>query len=193
MRFLLRPVVFAAVAAALLGAWRPAADPLALKEGSRLWFAGTSTVRSWSCEAPRIVAAIDAAAGAPSAVLGGTKAVRTVELTFPVASLDCDNRTMNDHMRKALNAERHPQIVFRLSGYELTAGAATLQGTLAINGQSRPVTLPVALAAADGALRVTGTYALKMTDWGVEPPRLMMGTLKVGEAVTVQFDLLLHH
>jgi hypothetical protein len=32
---------------------------------------------------------------------------------------------------------------------------------------------------------------MAMTQWGVQPPRLMMGTLKVGDTVTVNFDLLL--
>lgn len=187
--------LMSAVAALLfLGAWRPVADPLALKEGSRLWFAGTSTVRDWDCKAPRIDATIDAAANAPVAVLNGEKAVRTVQLTFPVAQLDCENRTMNGHMMKALNSETHQQIVFALTGYELTKATAvngTLTGTLALNGQTRPISFLVTLANADGALRVTGRYDLKMTDWGVVPPRLMMGTLRVGETIVVHFDLLL--
>lgn len=184
----------AVAALVLLGAWRPVADPLALKEGSRVWFEGTSTVRDWDCKAPRIDAAIDAEANAPAAVLNGQKAVRTVQLTFPVAQLDCENRTMNGHMMKALNAERHQAIVFALTSYDLTKATAvngTLTGTLALNGQTRPISFLVTLANADGALRVTGRYDLKMTDWGVEPPRLMMGTMRVGETIVVHFDLLL--
>jgi hypothetical protein len=49
----------------------------------------------------------------------------------------------------------------------------------------------VQFANADGALRVTGRYPMPMTQWGVQPPRLMMGTMKVGDTVTVNFDLLL--
>lgn len=189
-----RRVAFALAALTLAAATHAPVAPLQLKDGSRLWFDGTSTVRSWSCEAPRIDAAIDGAANTPAAVLAGEKAVTKVELTFPVAQLDCDNRTMNNHMLKALNAERHQQIRFTLADYALTAGAPAsgqLQGSLLLNGQTRPITVPAQFAAANGALRVTGAYELKMTDWGVEPPRLMMGTLRVGETITVHFDLLL--
>lgn len=196
MRKLTLNLSLAAVAVLLLAAWRAPAGPLLLKDGSRVWFDGTSTVRSWSCKAPRIDAAIDAEANAPAAVLDGRKAVRTVVLTFPVAQLDCENRTMNNHMRNALNADRHQAIQFTLTDYELNKGslvAGALRGTLALNGQTRPITFPAQFATADGALRVTGTYELTMTEWGVEPPRLMMGTLKVGEAITVHFDLLLQH
>jgi polyisoprenoid-binding protein YceI len=189
-------LILALAAIAFLAAWRPAADPLTLKEGSRLWFDGTSSVRSWSCEAPQMNAVIDAEAGAPAAVLGGKKAVRTVDVSFPVDKLDCDNKTMNGHMWKALNSDKHKEIRFTLTSYEFsgtTGVAGTLKGTLLINGQTKPITVPVQFAPADGALRVTGTYPLKMTDWGIEPPRLMMGTLKVGEMVNVQFNLLLQN
>ena len=188
--------ILAVATIALLTAWAPLMAPLTIKTGSRVWFDGTSTVRSWSCVAPRIDAVIDADEGAPAAVLAGTKAVKTVTLTFPVAQLDCDNRTMNGHMMKALNAERQPTIRFTMTSYELARGTAvigTLQGTLLLNGQTRPVSFPATFVSANGALRVTGKYALKMTDWGVEPPKLMMGTMKVGETVTVNFDLQLQH
>jgi len=196
MRSRISAPIVALAAIALLAAWRPLMAPLTLKTGSRVWFDGTSTVRSWSCTAPRIDAAIDADEGAPAAVLAGQKAVKTVTLTFPVAQLDCDNNTMNGHMMKALNAESQQTIRFTLTGYELARSAAvtgTLQGTLLLNGQTRPISFPATFASANGALRVTGRYALKMTDWGVVPPKLMMGTLKVGETVTVNFDLQLQH
>lgn len=196
MRRRMQGTLLAAAAVLALAAWRPPADPLTLKEGSRLWFDGTSTVRDWSCKAPRIDAAIDADANAPAAVLNGQKAVKTVALSFPVAQLDCENRTMNGHMLKALNSDRHTSIRFTLTGYDLAKAAAvtgTLQGTLMINGQTRPITVTTQFASANGGLRVTGKYDLKMTDWGVEPPKLMMGTLKVGEVVTVNFDLLLQN
>ncbi|HRN52651.1 MAG TPA: YceI family protein [Gemmatimonadaceae bacterium] len=184
----------ALAALALVAAASPIVDALRLKPESRLWFEGTSTVRDWSCKAPQIDATIDAEAAAPAAVLDGRKAVKTVDLVFPVATLDCDNRTMNNHMRTALNAERHQAIRFTLGEYTLAKGSTTtgsLQGQLTINGQTRAITVPVQFANAAGALRVTGRYPLPMTQWGVQPPRLMMGTLKVGDTVTVNFDLLL--
>lgn len=199
MRFTARTsrLALTALAALAIGASRPAVDQLSIKEGSRLWFDGTSTVRDWSCQAAQLDAVIETEAGAPAAVLGGRKAVRAVTLTIPVARLNCnDNRTMNGHMLKALNAERHPTIQFTLASYDVAHAApssGTLQGTLMINGTTRPVTLLVEFEGVEGALRVAGTYALKMTEWGVTPPKLMMGALKVGETVTVRFDLLLQH
>lgn len=182
---------------ALVVAWRAPGDRLTLRPESRLSFDGTSTVRNWSCTAGAIDGVIEAeGAGPVSAVLQARKAVERVVLTFPVERLECGNGTMNGHMRKALNAEAHRAIAFRLTGYELAAGtpvAGTLRGTLTLNGVTKPIVLRVQFAAAPGGvLRVVGSYPLTMTEWEVTPPTLMLGTLKVGPVVTIQFDLQLH-
>jgi hypothetical protein len=117
-RFLPAALAILAIAAAV-----PAPQALKVSEGSRLWFEGTSTVRDWNCQAGQLDAAIDADAGAPAAVLGGRRAVRTVQLTIPVAQLDCNgNRTMNGHMWKALESERHATIQFAPTSRSAVAG-----------------------------------------------------------------------
>jgi hypothetical protein len=61
-----------------------------------------------------------------------------------------------------------------------------------MNGQRHPISVPVQFSGAGGeALRVTGKVPLNMKQWGILPPTLMLGTLKVGESVTVRFDLVL--
>jgi hypothetical protein len=40
-------------------------------------------------------------------------------------------------------------------------------------------------------MRVKGSYDLRMTEYGLKPPSLMMGAMKVKELVKVNFDLLL--
>jgi polyisoprenoid-binding protein YceI len=181
----------------LLVAWRAPGDRLTLSPESRLAFDGGSTVRNWSCSAESIDAAIEAeGGGAVAAVLQARKAVETVVLTVPVDRIDCGNGTMNGHMRKALDADAHRTIVFRLTGYDLAAGpsvAGTLRGTLTLKGVTRPIVLRAEFTTAPaGALRVKGSYPLTMTEWQVTPPTLMLGTLKVDPVVTVRFDLQLH-
>ena len=168
-----------------------------LQTGSRLWFDGTSTVKDFTCKAAKLEATVvTTKADATSAIVAGERAVASVELTVPVMSLDCDNGTMNGHMRNALDAKGHPAITFALRSYDLVASAenvaVTLSGTLTIHGQSRPVTIPaIAVATADGALRLTGLYELNMKEYGVKPPSLMLGTMNVREKVKVRFDLLM--
>lgn len=196
MRSSIRGASAALLCLAVAGASRPIGGQLALKAESQLWFDGKSTLRDWSCKATAIEGKLEAPSATPIAdVLAAKKAVRTATLDFPTAELDCDNGTMNKHMRNALHAEAHKSITFRLTDYELTAAnpvTGTLRGTLAINGVTQPVALTAQFVGeADGTLRVTGSHDLNMTEWAVEPPKLMLGTLKVKETVTVRFDLLL--
>jgi hypothetical protein len=40
-------------------------------------------------------------------------------------------------------------------------------------------------------LHITGSYDLDMTEYGLKPPTLMFGRIKVGKTVKVNYDLLL--
>jgi len=169
---------------------------MTLQPASRLWVSGTSTVRSFECKAAVLDAKVGTiGSGTATAVANASKAISSVAVSVPAAKLDCGNGTMNEHMMKALKAKDAPMITFELAGYELAKGEAgtqvTMQGTLSLGGQSRPVTLAATAKDEGGTLRVTGTHALKMTEFGLKPPTLMMGTMKVNELVKVSFDLLL--
>ena len=188
-------IVLSCISPAL--AWKSVDDGLKLAQGSRLWVEGTSSVRSYKCTSTALdVTVASAGTDAGRAVLGGNKAVTTVDFAVPAKTLDCGNGTMNGHMLEALKAKEHPVISFRLVSYDLavrdSAEKGTLNGVLTIGGAEQTIALPVDIAGAPGgALRVTGKYELNMKDYGLKPPTLMLGTLKVHEKVTVNFDLLL--
>jgi polyisoprenoid-binding protein YceI len=188
--------------AALIGlapaiAWAAASQPLTLQPESRLWINGTSTVRAFECKAGALEAKVEAAdAGATAALMRGDKAVTSASITVPATQLECGNGTMNEHMKKALKVNEHPTISFRIASYTLAKGAegiqAELSGTLTLGGIERPVTVQaIGTEAGNGTLRVTGSHELRMTEYGLKPPTLMLGTLKVNERVKVGFDLLL--
>jgi hypothetical protein len=178
-------------------AWVQINSPLRVQPASKLSVAGTSTVKSFECRAAAFDAAVEATApDAVAGVLSGVKAVGAVELKVPSAQLDCGNGTMNDHMRKALKVSEFATIAFTVKSYELTTSDAgtrvQMQGTLALSGAQKDIVVEAdARPAADGALLVAGSYQLNMKDYGIKPPTLMFGALKVGEKVTVKFELLL--
>lgn len=181
----------------LAAAWKIASAPVELASESRLWVAGTSTVKSFTCKADSITAKIVSAdQKAPHALLAGVKTISAVTFDVTAARLECGNGTMNSHMLKALKASENPSISFKLDSYELAKGsdstAGTLSGTLKLGGVEKPVVLAVNLKdVGPGAVRVTGQYELNMRDYQLKPPSLMLGTMKVREKVKVGFDLLL--
>ncbi|HET6765587.1 MAG TPA: YceI family protein [Longimicrobiaceae bacterium] len=188
-----RPLAGIAAAAMLLAfAPVPANAPLAFGTGSRVRVAGTSNVRTWRCESARVQGSIETSPAGVPAVSEVARAVRTAEVVIPVASLDCANGTMNNHLRRAMKADQFSDIRFRVPAGGLTVGGeghARLAGTLSIAGQEKPASIEATVAQAEGGLRVTGTYVLRMTDFGVRPPTVMMGAFRVADPVTVTFDV----
>lgn len=183
-------VIGAVLAAPILAA--AALLPLSVQPGSRVWVDGTSSVRSWHCESARGEGSAAAQTVDP-AQLGS---VQRAEFSVQVATLDCRNNTMNGHMRTALKAATAPEIAFRATSVQVTptgadAGTAKLEGTLSMGGAERPVSIDATVARENGQLRVRGSKRLVMTEWGLRPPSLMMGTMKVNPNVTVGFDVVL--
>jgi len=168
---------------------------LTLQPQSKLWVDGTSTVRSFKCEAGSLDArVVTVAPGAVRSVVDGAKAVNSAELDVPAKALDCRNGTMNEHMLKALKAEQFPTIAFKVSSYDVAKADTSLKGTatgeLTLGGVTKTVTVAAQIREdADGTLRIVGTHELRMKEYGLKPPTLMMGTMKVNERVTVGFDL----
>jgi polyisoprenoid-binding protein YceI len=155
---------------------------------------GGSTVRSWSCEAKTVTTRITPRPGEGSFLQRLGQAVQSLELDVPVNQLDCDNDTMNDHMWNALEARNHPMIRYRMRSYTVAPGTngsqIQLEGTLEMLGTTHPITLVGQGREENGALRLQGVHELNMTRWGIRPPRLMLGTLRVHEDVQIHYDLL---
>jgi polyisoprenoid-binding protein YceI len=178
------------------GAWTVANEMLVLQPQSRLWIDSTSSIRSFSCKAAEVNAVIEATG--PNAIpqlLLADKGVKSVRVTVPAERLDCGNGTMNEHMRMAIKLSEFASIEFRLTDYDVARGAdgvsGTINGTLLLGGVTKPITLKADGKPEGGMLHVTGSYDLDMTEYGLKPPTLMFGRIKVGRTVKVNYDLLL--
>lgn len=161
-------------------------DVLALAKTSKIWVDGTSNVRGFSCAAASIQADVNAEPNADPA-----SAVKSAALVIPVGSLDCRNGTMNEHMRKALKADKNPQIKWTMSSYRVDGTTVSIKGSLSIAGKENEIELTGTGSSENGVLRFKGTKQLKMSEFGVKPPTMMFGTMRVNDPVTVGFDIAL--
>jgi polyisoprenoid-binding protein YceI len=184
------------ILAALLAA--PAADAQAPQPGAgtHVWFTGSSNLRRFTCRATQVGGGESLPdASAATAAAPDSAGVR-VSLRIPVAGLDCGIWLMNRHLRHALHAERHPAIQFTLAEYELVPGdsgwVVRMHGELSIAGVQRRIAVDGAVAE-DGAgtTHVRGRHEVRVTGYGVHPPRRFAGLLHVHEQVTVHFDVAL--
>jgi polyisoprenoid-binding protein YceI len=115
------------------------------------------------------------------------------EVAIGAATLHAEKNGLDKNMHKALKVTEHPDIIFRLLRLDAGAAPGRLQavGTLRIAGVAREVTLPIKTALKAGALTVTGELPLLMTDYGITPPKAMLGMLTTDPKVVVTFEVVL--
>ena len=159
-----------------------------LASASSIRVDGTSNVHAWHLATSTFTSDIEMAApGNP-----GSK-VEAVTLSIPVTSLKSGKGGLDKNAYKAMNAEKHPTVTFRLTSYsaEPNGGvyAAKVGGMLTVNGVEKPVTLDATLSGEPGALQAVGTTKFRITDFGIKPVTALMGTIRTGDEVTIKFDL----
>jgi polyisoprenoid-binding protein YceI len=147
---------------------------------------GTSTVRGWTCSAKGVVK-FTAGTGSSQPAPGFASGVQTATVTVPVKAFTCPNEEMTQHLLEAMKADKFSEIVYRLEKYEVTAGQAQATGTMTITGVSQPVTFPISLKTSEKGVQVEGNTRLDMTKYGVDPPVVMLGLLKVGPQIRIEF------
>lgn len=171
----------AAVTVVLLGAVTASAQSTV-----DLTVSGTSTVRSWTCAAQGVVAVSGGSASA-TPIPGLEGGVPTATLTVPLKTFKCPNDEMTQHLNEAMKSDKFTEIVFKLEKFEMAAGQGQASGTMTILGNSQPITVPVTLRPAAGAVELEGETRLDMTKYGVEPPVVFLGMMKVGPQIRIQY------
>jgi hypothetical protein len=172
--------------------------PLAF-DSARITISGTSNVHPYTATstAVRVVRArVAPAAAGPGfwdeVVKPGT--LEAFEIAVPAATLSSPKEGLDKNMHKALKVQQHPDITFRLlriEGRPGPSGALRAVGVLSIAGVEREVPLDIAAERKGAGLSVRGELQLLMTDYGIAPPKAMLGMLKTDPKVTVAFEALL--
>jgi len=184
--------------AAALSAVAPQASlPLTIGSG-RLTIAGTSNVHDYTATTTavritraRLAPQVTGTALWDEAVKPG--ALETFEISIAAGTLKSTKNGLDKNMYKALKTTQHPEITFRLVKMQAAAaaGAMSAVGMLTIAGVEREVTLELTTQAKDATLIVKGALPLVMTDYGIAPPKAMLGMITTNPKVTVTFEIIL--
>jgi polyisoprenoid-binding protein YceI len=173
-------------------------SPLAIG-ASRVSIAGTSKIHAYSASTKALrVTRVKL----ENTVVGPTfwdeivkpGALEAFEIAIPAATLASDKEGLDTNMHKALKTKEYPDITFRLLRFEPRPGAAGALrgiGVLTVAGVPREVALELTTARKDVNLMVQGQVALLMTDFGITPPKAMLGMLKTDPKVTITFETVL--
>lgn len=145
---------------------------------------GTSTVRGWTCTAKGVIAVTP---GKGAALPGFAKGVETATVTVPLKAFTCPNDEMRTHLLEAMKADKFPEIVYRLEKYEVTPGQIQASGSMTITGVTQPVSFPVALKPSPQGVQIEGNTRLEFRTFNLDPPVVMLGLLKVGPQIRIEF------
>ena len=104
---------------------------------------------------------------------------------------------MTRKIAETFKSDKNPLITFRMTrvdnisqtGSDFTVRAA---GTLSMGGASRPLDVVVrGRILPNGDVQFSGIKDMKMTTWQLEPPKAMLGALRTGDDVKVDFSVTL--
>ena len=119
--------------------------------------------------------------------------IKDAVINIPVTSIKSPKgKLMDNKTYDAFHFEKYPRITFAMTGCKIQEdkGVLIAAGTLSMAGVTRPAELTLNYKVLpNGELRITGSKKIAMTDFKMEPPTAMMGTVKVGDEVVVTVDL----
>lgn len=145
---------------------------------------GTSSLHDWSMTS-------NTATGKAVMVVENNKVVEVKSMTveMPAESIKSGKKGMDGNAYKALNTSKFKSIKFDLiSANKNTDGTWNLVGTFTIAGSSKQVTIK-ATEKYNGGYEFEGKYKFKFADYKMEAPTALMGTVKTGENLTIDFKV----
>jgi polyisoprenoid-binding protein YceI len=123
-----------------------------------------------------------------------------VELTVEAGSAVCNDTWLSDKDRRKvldfmfrdmLDVEKHPRITFKSTSVVSTGDKRfDVSGTLLIRGIERPHRVSVTIVESGGNLvAATGRAIVRLTDFGLKPPKAALGAIGTNNEMTVDFRM----
>lgn len=157
---------------------------------SKVSVTGTSTIHDWEMEVNNYKST------ANLVINENVISISKSTLNFKTVDLKSSSSGLDNKAHEALNASKYPTISFIQNG-DVSATLngnkfnATVAGKLTVAGQSKPVALKTeGVILADGTVKVKGSIDKKMSEFGVTPPRAMMGAIRSGDEINIQFEVI---
>lgn len=151
---------------------------------------GTSSLHDWESAVDKLEAK-----GSFVLVNNALSDIRDVVVKIPVKSIKSTKGKMMDNKTwGAFNHDKNPMIKFTLTDKKINAAKTSLvaNGTLMMAGVTKPLELHLNYKLLPGGeLQISGTHRLLMSDFKMEAPTAMMGTIKVGDEVLVNLEMIL--
>ena len=151
---------------------------------SAMYIDGTSSLHDWT-------ETVEQMGGTLNLSLDGNaiEKITSVNASIPVNSIKSGKGGMDDNTYEALKHKLHPNITYKLKSYAMKGDVVFFTGMLTIAGETREVKFQSKYTMEGNQLKFSGKHTFNMTDFKIDPPTAMMGTIKTGDQVTVRFEM----
>ncbi|MEO6095306.1 MAG: YceI family protein [Fibrobacteria bacterium] len=110
-----------------------------------------------------------------------------IQVSAAVSSFDSKNSSRDSHAMEAVQSRKFPRVEFASDSIKSSGEGYAVWGKLTFHGQVRPVTFQVTPKQLPGKIEIMGGFDVKLSDFGVERPRLMF--VPVADKLGISFDL----
>lgn len=158
---------------------------------SKLTIFGTSNLHDWDMKAERMT-------GTATFKMENGKLTGIDKLSFAVEaeSLKSGKSGMDKNAYAALDSKSHKNITYTLSRVnkvtETGSNTYTIEttGNLKIAGETKQVPIKFTAKTSGNNVTLSGKVNLNMTHYKIDPPRALMGTVRTGEEITIDFEVI---
>jgi hypothetical protein len=127
---------------------------------------------------------------------GKLTAITKLNFTMAVKGLKSEHTGMDNNTYKALKESKNPNMTFVLISATITQTSENnyllnCHGNLVIAGKTNVTDIKAAgvYNPADKSFMISGVKKMKMTDYGVTPPKALFGTIKTGNDITIGYTV----
>lgn len=115
------------------------------------------------------------------------KSIKSLQVHMEAESLKSGTKGLDSNAYKALDTKKNKEVRFTLK--ELTGSASSYQakGDFTIAGVTKPASFPVKVSQNGNKVTFEGSYKTKLTDYSIDPPTALLGTVKTKDEITINF------
>jgi polyisoprenoid-binding protein YceI len=158
--------------------------------GSLMRIEGTSSIHDWTVEGKMIGGKMELDP-AFEADLKTLKTKPKVSIRIPVRSLQDTKKqlAMDNAMYEAFKSTTYPNVEYQLLDLKPKDSKFEATGTLTVAGVTKTNVMPVSFERLDKSkIKVSGSTAVKMSDFNIKPPVISAINIKTGDEVKLSFE-----
>jgi hypothetical protein len=158
---------------------------------SEMAILGTSSLHDWQMEVKDINCSATMITDGKN-----VRGIRDARFNCVTTSIVSDYKLMDKKTYEALKADEFSSIDFKMTDGKVNSISANefsgiASGYLSIAGQKREVDIPFkGYLWMEGQVKLEGKVVLKMSEFNIEPPTALLGSLKTGDEVSIVYSFL---